>query len=404
MSRFRLPAIRLFTLAGVPVQVHGSLVALLMAAVLGAGLLAGWREALRQGLWWLLLFGAVLLHELGHLAAARLLRVPVTAVVLWPMGGFTAVRLSPGRFRAELGIALAGPSVNLLLALLIAGLGGWEGPGARWRPEVVFGWLNLLLGLFNLLPVFPMDGGRILRSALAMALGEGWGTWLALRVGQAGALGIGGLAIWQFRHQDAGGLVTMLIAMWLLGQTLQETQQLRRRERLQQIPLVPHLQPLPLAVNDRIPEPAARRLLQHSGQADNRSCRWRRPGGGREAWSAWGTACGAWISPAWMRRLPWAPHGYAWPRAKAPGSWSCGLAGRPAGSPGSGWKPWRGSFPPGGRERMERSGKGAGTGRRDVRRNSVGLARKSRQAVAGGRLFRLSKGRRISPCSAPALL
>ena len=266
MSRFRLPAIRLFTLAGVPVQVHGSLVALLMAAVLGAGLLAGWREALRQGLWWLLLFGAVLLHELGHLAAARLLRVPVTAVVLWPMGGFTAVRLSPGRFRAELGIALAGPSVNLLLVLLIAGLGGWEGPGARWRPEVVFGWLNLLLGLFNLLPVFPMDGGRILRSALAMALGEGWGTWLALRVGQAGALGIGGLAIWQFRHQDAGGLVTMLIAMWLLGQTLQETQQLRRRERLQQIPLVSHLQPLPLAVNDRIPEPAARRLLQHSGQ------------------------------------------------------------------------------------------------------------------------------------------
>ena len=120
--------------------------------------------------------------------------------------------------------------------------------------------------LFNLLPVFPMDGGRILRSALAMALGEGWGTWLALRVGQAGALGIGGLAIWQFRHQDAGGLVTMLIAMWLLGQTLQETQQLRRRERLQQIPLVSHLQPLPLAVNDRIPEPAARRLLQHSGQ------------------------------------------------------------------------------------------------------------------------------------------
>ncbi|MBO9361810.1 MAG: hypothetical protein J7452_06370, partial [Thermoflexus sp.] len=58
----------------------------------------------------------------------------------------------------------------------------------------------------------------------------------------------------------------MLIAMWLLGQTLQEARQLHRRERLQRIPLASHLRPLPLAVNDRIPGPAARRLLRHSRQ------------------------------------------------------------------------------------------------------------------------------------------
>ncbi|MCS6964619.1 MAG: site-2 protease family protein, partial [Thermoflexus sp.] len=114
---------QLFTFAGTPVQVHWSLLALLGIAVAGAGALGGWQEALRQGLWWGLLFGLVLLHELGHLLAARLLRTPVTSLVLWPLGGFITVRLPPGCFSAEFVIALAGPAVNLLIALSLSALG-----------------------------------------------------------------------------------------------------------------------------------------------------------------------------------------------------------------------------------------------------------------------------------------
>ncbi len=263
-------ALRLFTLAGVPIQVHGSLIVLMAVATTAAWALGGWREALHQGLWWGLLFGLVLLHELGHLASARLLHVPVTSVVLWPLGGFTAVRLPPGRFGAELLIALAGPAVHLLIALALGalGLGGIppNARGGRWDLGATAWLLNLLLGAFNLLPIFPMDGGRVLRSALAIGLGEGRGTWLALRMGQAGAMGIGGLAAWQLMNRDPGGLVTMTLAMWLLGQTLQEAQLFRRQERLQRAPLTPYPQPLRIAISDRVPLPAACRLLAHSGQ------------------------------------------------------------------------------------------------------------------------------------------
>ncbi|MFN3928069.1 MAG: site-2 protease family protein [Thermoflexus sp.] len=270
MLKPRLASVRLFTLVGVPVCVHWSLVALWIGLGLGAGALGGWREALRQGLWWGLLFGLVLLHEMGHLVAARLLRVPVTSVLLWPLGGFTAVRLPAGRFGAEFVIALAGPAVNLFIAIGLSavGVGGsfggpFRGPSGFWSTLWL---LNLLLGAFNLLPVFPMDGGRILRSLLALGLGEGRGTWWALRMGQAGAMGIGGLAVWQFLHRDPGGLVTMTIAMWLFGQTLQEVRWFSRQERLRRIPVAPYPQPLRIAVNDRVTPQAAHRLLAHSGQ------------------------------------------------------------------------------------------------------------------------------------------
>ncbi len=263
MSGSRFATVRLFTLAGAPVCVHWSLLVLWVGLGLGAGALGGWREALRQGLWWGLLFGLVVLHEMGHLAAARLLRVPVSSILLWPLGGFTAVHLPPGRFGAECFVALAGPAVHLLLALGLAGLGAPEDPqgvwGTVWR-------LNLLLGGFNLLPVFPLDGGRVLRGALALGLGEGPGTRLALQMGQAGALGIGGLAVWQLARQDIGGLVTMTVAMWLWGQAVQEAQRFARQDRLRWIPAAPYAQPLSIAVNDRVPLAAARRLLAHSGQ------------------------------------------------------------------------------------------------------------------------------------------
>lgn len=261
--RLRFGTVRLFTLAGAPVCVHWSLLVLWIGLGLGAGVLGGWRETLRQGLWWGLLFGLVLLHEMGHLAAARLLRVPVSSILLWPLGGFTAVHMPPGRFGAECFVALGGPAVHLLLALGLAGLGVPEDLRGFWGTV----WqLNLLLGGFNLLPVFPLDGGRVLRGVLALGLGEGPGTRLALQMGQAGALGIGGLAVWQLARQDVGGIVTMTVAMWLWSQTLQETRRFARQDRLRRIPVATYAQPLSIAVNDRVPLPAARRLLAHSGQ------------------------------------------------------------------------------------------------------------------------------------------
>lgn len=167
-------SVRLFRVQGIQLAVHGSFF-LLLAYVAWEG----WREAGASGMAWttltvLAFFGCVVLHELGHCFAAMRFGVGVRRILLMPIGGmaeFTSIPRQPGR---ELLITIAGPAVNFVLA---AGL--WliarDVPDdvAMFSAEglvVQLLFANLIMGCFNLIPAFPMDGGRLLRAALAIRM------------------------------------------------------------------------------------------------------------------------------------------------------------------------------------------------------------------------------------------
>jgi Zn-dependent protease/predicted transcriptional regulator len=141
----------------------------------------------------ILFFGSLLLHELGHALRARREGVEIVSITLWLLGGVARFR---GRFPsagAEFRIAIAGPLVTAGLAASFIALAVLTHLGAAL--DGVFAWLgyvNLLLLVFNLLPALPLDGGRILRSALWQARGDlSWAT----RIAAATGIGIGGLMI-----------------------------------------------------------------------------------------------------------------------------------------------------------------------------------------------------------------
>ncbi|MBL9216138.1 MAG: site-2 protease family protein [Opitutaceae bacterium] len=185
----------MFRIFGIQLAVHASFVVLLAYYAY-----EGWREAgvigacVHVGLI-LLFFGCVVLHELGHSLTARRYGVRVPRILLLPIGGMAEFDRIPRRPAEELLITLAGPAVNFVLAALLWPLAGLL-PGllpasaaALAGPVAAeLAWANLLMGAFNLLPVFPMDGGRIFRALLALKLPYLRATWWAASVGRALAI------------------------------------------------------------------------------------------------------------------------------------------------------------------------------------------------------------------------
>jgi len=156
-----------------------------------------------------LLGTSVLLHELGHCAVALQLGVPVLRVRLFLLGGFSELARRPAGPRDEGLIALAGPAVSVLLAVA-AGAGWWvlEPGGALWLLVAEIAVANAAVGVFNLLPGLPLDGGRVLRSMVWAATGRrGTGTTAAV-VG-AGFVAVG-LLLWAM-----SGLLTGSSDAWL---------------------------------------------------------------------------------------------------------------------------------------------------------------------------------------------
>ena len=180
-------SISLGRLFGIEIKLHWSMPVLLLVFLFAI-----------QGSMGIGLFGAamlllsleaiVLLHELGHSLVAKSYGLQVIDITFWPLGGMARMSRIPENTRIEATIALAGPAVNFVLAgiaMPIAWLAGGTEFGALTG---TFALMNLVLGGFNLLPAFPMDGGRVLRALLARK-----GDWLrateqAVRVGRWMAL------------------------------------------------------------------------------------------------------------------------------------------------------------------------------------------------------------------------
>ena len=145
-----------------------------------------------------LLFLCVLLHEFGHVFAARRYGVHTPDIILLPIGGVARLERIPEKPSQEFVVALAGPAVNVVIAgLLYAVLGGLPSGDSvevqNPRVDLIarLASVNLFLVLFNLIPAFPMDGGRVLRALLAARLGYARGTQIAASVGQVFAFGLG---------------------------------------------------------------------------------------------------------------------------------------------------------------------------------------------------------------------
>ncbi|MDQ0304420.1 site-2 protease family protein [Ancylobacter polymorphus] len=150
-----------------------------------------------------LLFLCVLLHEFGHIFAARRYGVKTPEVTLWPFGGIARLERIPEKPSEELVVALAGPAVNVVIAavllLLLGGNVGMEHIESIENPQVSLlaklAAANIFLVVFNLIPAFPMDGGRVLRALLAMRMSHAQATQTAASIGQGLAIGLGVLGI-----------------------------------------------------------------------------------------------------------------------------------------------------------------------------------------------------------------
>ncbi|MFQ6130995.1 MAG: site-2 protease family protein [Armatimonadota bacterium] len=232
-------------LFGIPIRVHLTFFLLLAFFALPAGAKGGPMAGLARALFICALFFCVVLHELGHSLVARKYGVGVESITLLPIGGVSAMERIPDEPRQEFGISVAGPLVSLgvavvlgaaiyavggrqeLLSMQILSLeGGWWGIGF-FRNLM---WTNVLLAIFNMLPAFPMDGGRVLRSVLAQRMDYVRATHIAASVGQAAAFALGFLGL-------LGNPWLILIALFVYLGAGQEEKQVRVRSLLRSVPV-----------------------------------------------------------------------------------------------------------------------------------------------------------------------
>jgi Zn-dependent protease len=185
-------SIRLFSVGGTAVRIHFTFF-LLLAVYAAFGWRSGGAEvAVSTVLFIVLLFACVVLHEFGHVFAARLYGIGTSDVTLLPIGGIASLERMPEKPAQEIVVALAGPAVNLVIAAVLIGVLGarfdlTEVAQLEQATSTMTGRVaaaNVLLCLFNLIPAFPMDGGRVLRALLAVRLGYTRATRVAATIGQ----------------------------------------------------------------------------------------------------------------------------------------------------------------------------------------------------------------------------
>ena len=185
-------SLHLTTIRGIPIRIHVSFLLLMLVLGWQSFSSSGLQVALIEQVLVLAVFGCVALHELGHATTAIRYGVPMSGITLYPFGGVARMARRPTQGMVEVLIASAGPAVNLAIAgaLFVISTGAVVAPGDAFplRMLSVLFWANLILAGFNLLPAFPLDGGRILRGLLTMRIGWARATVWAASVGQVAAV------------------------------------------------------------------------------------------------------------------------------------------------------------------------------------------------------------------------
>lgn len=233
-----------FTVFGVRLRIHISwlIIAVLIAWSLASGSLPAVYEGLPAGSYWVMalmivagLAASIVLHELAHTLAGRAVGMSVDRITLFVFGGVAELRDEPRSAGAELAMAIAGPAFSLALSAALAlAAGTTDAVGGPEEAVYALGYLaavNLALAVFNLLPAFPMDGGRVLRAVLWMLRRDlGKATRQAARTGQGVALLLmAGGALSALTSDVSGGLWLILIGLFVHGAASGELVQLEAR-------------------------------------------------------------------------------------------------------------------------------------------------------------------------------
>ena len=211
---------------GIPIRLDYSwfLILALLAWLLGGSYFPAEFEGWPPALYWLMgvvtalaFFASLLLHELGHSVVALRYKVPVRSITLFVFGGIARIVGEPPSAKAEFRIAIAGPLVSLAIALLCYALQ----PALRALPPLLgmasyLGYMNLAVVLFNLIPGYPLDGGRVLRAAVwAYTRDLRRATVVAANAGRGFGLGFMLLGVWQILGGNLGGLWLAFIGWFL---------------------------------------------------------------------------------------------------------------------------------------------------------------------------------------------
>ncbi len=231
-------SIRLGSLAGIRIEMHVTF--LLMLAGVAWFTSSGLRDAFHTALHLVLLFGCVLLHELGHALAARRYGIRTREIVLLPIGGVARLERMPEKPAQELVVAIAGPAVNVVLATIFGAVLFAMGTPtdqilARAEGEGTLEFLlfaNLAMLAFNLVPAFPMDGGRVLRAVMAMFLPYTRATRYASLVGQGFALLFAAVGIFVLKSP-----VLVFIALFVFVTAGEERSLVQTRSSLTGLPV-----------------------------------------------------------------------------------------------------------------------------------------------------------------------
>lgn len=231
---------RLGRILGIDVYLHFTFILLLgWVAIIHYYLRQNWGDAIEELLFILSVFGIVLLHEFGHALAARRYGIPTRDITLLPIGGVARLERMPDDPRQELVVALAGPAVNVVAAALLylwlmmtSAPPTLVGHFAEFSDSLLVRLfhVNVWLVLFNLLPAFPMDGGRVLRAVLALRLNYVQATHIAASVGQGMALLFGFLGLF-------GNPLLIFIALFVWIGASQESNAVLIKSSLAGIPV-----------------------------------------------------------------------------------------------------------------------------------------------------------------------
>ena len=197
---------RVGSLFGFPIEVNLSFLLMLGVVLLWWGGLAGL-------LFVLVGFASVVLHELGHALTARRLGVPVAGIELHFFGGAAKMVGQPKSANDEVVIAAAGPAVSFALSGIGFLVGSLTSVASIQMAGEIFGWINLIIGAFNLTPALPMDGGRILRALLTRKYEFVRATEIAVRVARGFALAVGLYGLFSLQIY----LCLLAFVLWLMG-------------------------------------------------------------------------------------------------------------------------------------------------------------------------------------------
>lgn len=219
--------VKIGRILGIPVGLHWSwfLVFVLVTSSLAAGYFPAEYPELSVVTYWLLgvitsvlFFGSVLMHELGHAVVALRNNIPVRGISLFVFGGVAEIAQEPRTPGAEFRIAMAGPLVSFALAILFGAL--WlvdQGISMLAAPSIWLARINLLLAVFNLIPGFPLDGGRVLRAAVwAITKSLRRATQIATMSGQLVAFGFIGVGLLTVLNGNVVNGIWFVFIGWFL--------------------------------------------------------------------------------------------------------------------------------------------------------------------------------------------